>query len=193
MKPRNRFIAPRKIILLGSASVGKTSIIHAYQGIELPTLSTVSCNILNVMVKYMEQSVPLQIWDTAGQEIYDAVTPLFYQSCCCAILVYDQNDPKTFEKMKVYYQRASDEYSIKNFIAAANKADLEEKVSFAEAKAWCKERNIRLIKTSAITKLNISNLLLSVGEIAASSDEIVQNHLHMEINAINEVNDNSCC
>lgn len=192
MKPQNKFIAPQKVILLGTASVGKTSIIHAYQGIELPSLSTVSCNILNIMVKYMGQSVPLQIWDTAGQEIYDAVMPLFYQSCSCAILIYDQNNPSTFEKMKTLYQRALDDYSIKNYIAAANKADLEEKVTFNEAKQWCKERNIRLIKTSAITKLNISNLLLSVGEIVASSDQIIQNNLNIEINSIRNPDD-SCC
>ena len=39
----------------------------------------------------------LQMWDTAGQEKYRAVSPLYYQKAFCVVLVFDLTNIYTFK------------------------------------------------------------------------------------------------
>lgn len=42
----------------------------------------------------------LAIWDTAGQEKFHALGPIYYRSSNGAILVYDITDEDSFQKVK---------------------------------------------------------------------------------------------
>lgn len=53
------------------------------------------------------KKVRLAIWvqicinqDTAGQEMYNAMTPIYYKDALGAIIVYDITSPESFEKVK---------------------------------------------------------------------------------------------
>lgn len=37
-----------------------------------------------------------QIWDTAGQEKYDSLAPIYYKGSQVAIVVYDVTEARTF-------------------------------------------------------------------------------------------------
>ena len=41
--------------------------------------------------------VDLQIWDTAGQEKFRSLTPMYYRECAAALVVYDLSKPETLE------------------------------------------------------------------------------------------------
>lgn len=41
----------------------------------------------------------LTFWDTAGQEKFNSLVPSAIRSAHCAILVYDVNDIKSFERL----------------------------------------------------------------------------------------------
>lgn len=41
----------------------------------------------------------LSIWDTAGQEKFHALGPIYYRASNGAILVYDITDEETFKKV----------------------------------------------------------------------------------------------
>ncbi len=41
--------------------------------------------------------VDLQIWDTAGQEKFRSLTPMYYRECAAALVVYDLGKPETLE------------------------------------------------------------------------------------------------
>jgi small GTP-binding protein len=41
--------------------------------------------------------VKLQIWDTAGQERFRGITKSYYKGAQAIIMVYDINNPKSFE------------------------------------------------------------------------------------------------
>ena len=68
----------KKIVLLGKSGVGKTSIILRYinKTFYENTSSTIGADFLAAEVKVNKKSVFLQVWDTAGQEIYDSLTPM---------------------------------------------------------------------------------------------------------------------
>jgi small GTP-binding protein len=46
------------------------------------------------------QDVKVQIWDTAGQEIFRSIIRSYYRDSACAIIVYDITDKTTFDKVE---------------------------------------------------------------------------------------------
>ena len=47
------------------------------------------------------KTIKFEIWDTAGQEKYRALTKIFYKDAGVAILVYDISRKESFEEIKI--------------------------------------------------------------------------------------------
>ena len=48
----------------------------------------------------INKSFRMQLWDTAGQEKYKALTPMYYRDAVGAIIVYDITSTPSFEAVK---------------------------------------------------------------------------------------------
>ena len=83
-----------KIILLGEAAVGKSSIIRrsTLNKYEDKYSSTIGFDFVTLNSHYKDISMKLQIWDTCGQEIYRSLVSSFYKDASLAILVYSINE-----------------------------------------------------------------------------------------------------
>ena len=108
-----------KIVVLGESWVGKTSIIQRYTNdkFEDNPISTKCASFDTKIIKideFNEIYVKLNIWDTAGQEKYRALTKIFYKDASAAILVYDTTNKKSFEEIKEYWYNQVKECSQKN-------------------------------------------------------------------------------
>lgn len=44
------------------------------------------------------EKIKLNLWDTAGQEKFDALTKLYFKNAEAAIIVYDVTNETSFEK-----------------------------------------------------------------------------------------------
>ena len=91
-----------KLVLVGEASVGKTSLISQFVS---KTFSTVLSNTVGGIhtsrLLYLgSHAIRFNIWDTAGQERYRSLVRTFYKDAQAAILVYDITDKASFEAMK---------------------------------------------------------------------------------------------
>ena len=53
--------------------------------------------------EYGGKTIKFEIWDTAGQEKYRALTKIFYKDAAVAILVYDITRRKSFDEIKNYW------------------------------------------------------------------------------------------
>ena len=80
-----------KVVLLGESGVGKTCIISRYindtfdeNGMSTTGASYVGKNM--TFDEYGGRSIKFDIWDTAGQEKYRALTKIFYKDASIAIL-----------------------------------------------------------------------------------------------------------
>jgi small GTP-binding protein len=116
-----------KIVILGDSNVGKSSILHRYMtGVYLESPNTVGARFVGKKVSYEGHSIKLNIWDTAGQERYKSFSKIYCRDAAAVILVYDINDPGSFEGMKKWYELMSENTLPSNTIAfiAANKCDL---------------------------------------------------------------------
>lgn len=70
-----------KVLLLGEASVGKTSLTNRYVKAEYtPNYSVTLClDVLRKVVHLDNAKVSLQIWDTVGQERFRTITSSYYK------------------------------------------------------------------------------------------------------------------
>ncbi|XP_070770513.1 ras-related protein Rab-17-like isoform X4 [Enoplosus armatus] len=79
-----------KMVLLGSSGVGKSSLALRFGKDEFRRTSpTVGCAYLTRVVHLSNVTLRFEIWDTAGQEKYHSVTPLYYRGAHTALLIYD--------------------------------------------------------------------------------------------------------
>ena len=120
-----------KIVVLGEARVGKTSLTLRFVKNEFDKEqdSTIDASFLGKKVTVGQKSIMLNIWDTAGQEKYHALAKNYYQGASGAILVYDVTDLDSFEKAKTWYLELS-KYIGKEapIIIAGNKSDKIDKL-----------------------------------------------------------------
>jgi small GTP-binding protein len=120
---------PYKIIFLGDARVGKSTIVSTVTG-RAPTSSTIGADIWNVNVDFLRKPVILTIWDTGGSEKFNCVMPLYMRDARLAVLCFSLSNPQTFENVQKWYADAC-EAEIPHIIFVANKSDKGAKLDFA--------------------------------------------------------------
>ena len=161
-----------KVVLLGEAGVGKTSIISRfYKGTFEESLMSTNgasyvCRNLTFS-EYENRMVKFEIWDTAGQEQYRALNKIFYKDASICILVYDITSRKSFNALKEYWIEEIRNSAPKGIILglAANKSDLDdyEAVSEDTARNFANEINAIFMYTSACKFIGIDELFRNVG------------------------------
>ena len=147
-----------KIVILGDAAVGKTSLINQYieQSFEEDYKPTLGANIIrkDVFIDEIKASVRLIMWDLAGQEKYNVIRSMYFQGCVGALLVYDVTRHNTFETINSKWLKDFKKYVKKEgiYILIGNKIDLKDQkvVSTEDGESFSKEINASdFIETSA--------------------------------------------
>ena len=94
----------KKVVIIGDSAVGKTSIMSMYVfgKFDHNSMPTLGAGFKTKPVPYIddkgnEQFMKLVIWDTAGQEKFDALTKMYFNGAHVAIIVYDVTDELSFE------------------------------------------------------------------------------------------------
>ena len=91
-----------KIIIIGNAYVGKTSIVSSL--INRPMSQQYQNTIgVDFSVKNLElknhKKIKLQLWDTAGQETFHSIIKSYYRYVSGVIVVFDVTDRESFQKI----------------------------------------------------------------------------------------------
>jgi len=168
-----------KIVLVGEAGVGKTSIISQFidqifqEDLQSSTGGTFSSKTL---ILNNGKTIKFDIWDTAGEERYRSLSKLFYKDSNAAILVYDITRKESFDELKNYWANQIKESSDSNIILVvdANKSDLSEKeeVDETEARIFAKELNALFCATSARNSIGIDDLFLQIAKKYLGNNDI---------------------
>ena len=148
-----------KILLVGDASVGKTSLVLRYIDDHFPDkhLATVGVDHRIKMFEYRGFKVKLQIWDTAGQERFHAITSNFFNNADGILFVYDITNQKSFEGAKNWIKESEEIGNFFQKLLLGNKSDLRHKrtVSETDVKTFCEENNIETFEISAKENINL--------------------------------------
>ena len=167
-----------RYILIGDSKVGKSSLLLQFTerqflseqevtlGVEM---SSRSCHIDGKEIK-------LEIWDTAGQESFLAITRSYYRAADGCLLVYDITRESSFKALPMWLSEARQNSNNPNLviIMIGNKADLHEQrqVSIEDAKEFAEANNLIFIELSAKNYNQVEEAFLkSAEEIARTINE----------------------
>jgi small GTP-binding protein len=154
-----------KTVVVGNSGVGKTSILFRFVNQtfneEVPT--TLGVEFLSKVIDTPSRTLEIQLWDTAGQELFRAVTRGYYRGAIGAFVVFDLTKRESFDGLS---QWISDLQSIARrdvvLVILGNKADLVDArgVTQFEAEEFAKRNDAVYFETSAKTGDNIEPAIL---------------------------------
>ena len=150
-----------KIILIGDAGVGKTSISGRYITSSFKDVYQATLQVekrMKIINEDDKTSIRLNIWDTAGQEKFRSITRQFYRDCQGAFIVFDLTKKSSFNELKTWINElkthGNDDTVI---IILGNKSDLttEREISEDVIKNEIKDK-YKYFEVSAKTGNNVS-------------------------------------
>ena len=150
-----------KVLLLGDSSVGKTCFLLRYSDDTFVDnhISTIGLDYRLKMVNLSNQKIiKMQIWDTAGQDRFRAITKNYYRGAHGIILIFDVTSAVSFSNIKNWLLQIKENTSDKIHIAlVGNKIDdFSNRTVFKEdAEKLAKEYNLNYFETSAKENINI--------------------------------------
>lgn len=158
-----------KLVILGSLSVGKTSLITRYTSGKYFNTLPPTCGTSFVKKKKIinGEKYILNIWDTAGQERYDSLTQLFTNNAQIAILVYSIVDKKSFDDLDKWLEliKKSNYNNNLSIGIAANKSDLYKHSVISDSKGKEYAKNINAFWKSTSAKLDDQGIDMLVDEL----------------------------
>ncbi|OLL23803.1 Ras-related protein Rab-4B, partial [Neolecta irregularis DAH-3] len=166
-----------KLIIIGPASSGKSSLLHRFVQDEWQTITshTVGVELSGRILSLHGTRVKLQIWDTAGQERFRSVTRSFYRGAAGAILVYDITSAPTFADLYSWLTDARALASANlSVLLVGNKADLssEREVRIDEAGRWAERHKLSYLETSALTGDNVEEIFARIARMVIAKIEL---------------------
>ena len=125
-----RFDAVYKLVTLGEAAVGKTSLVNKYVTgkFERDYHRTLGIDISTYDAKIDPQLFKLLIWDLAGQDIFRDLRTRYCQGASGGILVFDLTRPQTLDTIPKWVEAFREAVGPEPLlILLGNKADLDNK------------------------------------------------------------------
>jgi small GTP-binding protein len=186
-----------KIVLLGDSGVGKTTIVTKYvtgKVLTLPSPTIAAANLTKkVVIENHEYDV--LIWDTAGQEIYRGLTPLYYRNADIAIIVFDVTRQNTFDSVDFWIDELRENVGDKiTIVICGNKIDLEEKreVEAEKAESFASDNNALYVETSGVDGVGIESVFeRGIRETLKSGEQEIT--LNKDPNLVEKSNKNEGC
>ena len=152
-----------KIIFLGDQYVGKSSILNRFyqDKFEPDYQATIGLDFHSKNVNINGNTIRLLLYDTAGQEKFKSLIPMYIRDANIIIVVYDISNKESFVHTEHWVNETQDlkrEDAI--FVLVGNKIDLEEKrtVDKKEAEDYATEKGFLFYEVSAKTGEQVQEL-----------------------------------
>ena len=160
-----------KLIILGSAAVGKTTLVNRFLKKEeiidyRPTLGISISSQRYYIQGYKDEIIKFLIYDLAGQSFFKRIRHDYYIGANCVFIVYDVTKRETFDEATNFWLKdAQKELGNVPFVLIGNKIDLEEDrvVSREEGLESARELKSLFTETSALRNINVQDTFKLIG------------------------------
>jgi len=161
-----------KVVFLGDAGVGKTSIVNRYVKDEFkvgetPTIGAAFAAKTHVL-SGSDKSIRFELWDTAGQERYHSLAPMYYRGCIASIIVYDITTKKTFDRAKEWLselQRNCSSAIVLYLVGCKVDLNSQREVDQADAEKFAQHNHCEFTEVSAKTGAHIQELFENMANL----------------------------
>ncbi|KAH0785626.1 small GTP-binding protein [Histomonas meleagridis] len=187
-----------RVVLVGSSCVGKTAIITRRVKGEKPSnySETIGAAFFTYKEKIDDEEVEIQVWDTAGQEKYRALGPVYFRNANAGIFVYDVTDQESFNSLQFWITSFQETAGVDiPIFIVGNKVDLEDNivVEISMGQKFAQDHGYSFFPTSAVTGRNINFLFQKVADtVYHQGDQFVHKKNNIQP-GLPEANDETKC
>lgn len=190
-----------KVVLLGNAAVGKTSLVERFVNERfnesLSYQNTIGAAFAAKQMQVDGKRLIMGIWDTAGSEKYNAMIKLYYRGAKAAVVCYDITKSNTFQKAKYWVKELrSVEEGCKVYLCATKKDILQHGAVASPdidvVETYAAGIQSKFFITSSKTGENVAELFNEIAQDFVSDPENVQ-ILEETIDINNKYKGTYCC
>jgi small GTP-binding protein len=155
--------------MLGDTFTGKTSLVLRFaEGFYRDSARSATVGAFFITKRLTVQGLvcKVQIWDTAGQEQFNKLAPMYYKNAAAAIVCYDVTSPKSFETLKFWIDELQRNVPAGRIVMAmcATKCDLSTLPDTSQAEKLAQATGAMFLTTSAKNDTNVALLFEQVAE-----------------------------
>jgi small GTP-binding protein len=153
-----------KTIIVGDSSVGKTCLLQRYvrDRFEPESQPTLGVEFMSRIEKLGSKRIELQLWDTAGQELFRSVTRCYYRGAIGAFIVFDIASSSSFDSVPRWFhdilESANSEIVL---VLLGNKSDLtaSRQIQKSSAEEFANKNKMTYFETSGRTGENVAEAM----------------------------------
>ena len=167
-----------KLLIIGDSGVGKSCFLLQFIDGDFKEDHNVTIGVEYgaKTVQAAGKNIKLQIWDTAGQESFRAITRSFYRNANGVVLMYDLTLLESFENLEDWLReiRLNSDPDAVVFLVGnmLDLADEERQVSKEAAENFVKEKKIDgFTEASAKTADHVSEVFVKIAELLHQKKE----------------------
>jgi len=160
-----------KILLIGDAGCGKSSLINRYIDGEYNEnyYNTIGVDFKIKLFEKNGKKIKMNIWDTAGQEKFKSLVSSYYRNSDIIILVFDLTNQNTFKNIDKWYsdvEYCCNKDKIKLFLVGTKSDVGKDKYIVDEImiKEKCIQYDMKYYETSAKKNHNLTELFNDIFE-----------------------------
>jgi len=159
-----------KILVVGNGAVGKSSMIQRYckNVFTKEYKKTIGVDFLEKIISLDDGTeIRLMLWDTAGQEEFNAITKSYYRGAQACVLAFSTTDRPSFDQVEMWKSKLEEQVDSNiPLVLVQNKIDLLDQavISKEEAEELAKKLKLRFYRTSVKEDLNINEVFKYLAE-----------------------------
>jgi small GTP-binding protein len=184
-----------RVVTVGDSGVGKTTLIHRMKTGEFveDSVPTIAAGVATIDVSIHGGRCALQIWDTAGQELYRSIIPIYFRGAVFAMLCFSVSDEESFLHLDGWLnelrQHTTSDIEV---VLIGTKYDCEDRqVDEDRAKAYADQHKLRLFWVSAVTGQNVPVILEYIA-MQCGEKMKVQTQVAKQV-PLNATSEGGCC
>ena len=166
-----------KLVFVGDVGVGKTSVMNRFitdqfseeydviiifNIIIFKNQSTIGVDFATKTIEYKDNSLKLQMWDSAGLERYRALIPSYVRGASIIFIIYDVSSQESFNNLGTwinFIKQVNTDNSM--IVLCGNKTDLERRVTTQEGRNLANKEQMMFFEASAKNGENVNKMMYS--------------------------------
>lgn len=157
-----------KVVMIGDSGVGKTSLVSritedTFNSAHVPTVGS---QFSAIPQNIRGRQAVLEVWDTAGQEVYRSLVSFYTREAKGAFLVFDLTNLASYQSLPQWIDFINQSNGV-HIVLVANKADMEDKrvVDSDKLAQFAASKGVEVFETSALTGQGVGDAFSKMAEV----------------------------